>query len=74
MSYIDETGLAEVTTKLKTYIDNKASGGGCQAVSLQEYLTQCLTPTTNTETYTQNAVTLYTPNAQCLKYFIRKNT
>lgn len=28
MAYIDETGLAEVTTKLKTYIDNKASGGG----------------------------------------------
>lgn len=26
--YIDETGLAEVTTKLKTYIDNKAGGGG----------------------------------------------
>lgn len=25
MSYIDETGLAKVTTKLKTYIDNKAN-------------------------------------------------
>lgn len=28
MAYIDETGLAEVTTKLKTYIDNKAGGSG----------------------------------------------
>ena len=31
MAYIDETGLAEVTTKLKTYIDNKAGGGGVVA-------------------------------------------
>lgn len=27
MAYVDETGLAEVTTKLKTYIDSKAGGG-----------------------------------------------
>lgn len=27
MSYVDETGLAEVTTKLKAYVDNKSSGG-----------------------------------------------
>lgn len=74
MSYIDETGLAEVTTKLKTYIDNKAGGGSGVPSNMGDSINYFLTPITNNTRYTQNALTLFTPNASFTKYFIRKNT
>ena len=46
MSYIDETGLAEVTTKLKTYIDNKAGGGGEISTNSQSIFTGYTAPLT----------------------------
>lgn len=40
MSYIDETGLAEVTTKLKTYVDSKAGGDNSLPAFLNDTLSE----------------------------------
>ena len=46
MAYIDETGLAEVTTKLKTYIDNATGGGGGVSTQSQSIFTGYTAPLT----------------------------
>lgn len=78
MAYIDETGLAEVTTKLKTYIDNKAGGGSAPTniseldAVIKTYYNSLKTGTV--QPYTQNAITLYTPDSNFRYYFIRKRS
>lgn len=96
MSYIDETGLAEVTTKLKTYIDNKAGGGDTPPTTIAELysksdqlyeevndkvdqlyedaiLDSYNNPVPTSIIYTNQPVTLYTPNADCTHYLIFHN-
>ena len=46
MGYIDETGLAEVTTKLKDYIDEKTAGGGSVSTQSQSIFTGYTAPLT----------------------------